>query len=220
MPIGVQLRHIADVVRLLVVVEVLLVEAHVLARGGVPVAIVHVGALQLACSLVLLDNGGEGDNLVAVQHGLILHAALAGVLNHPVVVGTGLGVSEAAGVFQVAVHGIGLVEVHHAELVVDGSGNLCALGVGVAVHLDELEGELAGLNGATFQVLMNLRVDVALLIGRLATGRIHTIACGTHHAEGVGVVELYHRRLLRQLRESNERGIQVIGVTDNLMVGL
>ena len=91
-PIGVQLRHIADVARLGLVVGVLLVEADVLVGRSIPPAVVHIGAHQLAGRLVLFDDRGEGDHLVAVQHGLIVHAALAGVLDDAVVVGAGLGV--------------------------------------------------------------------------------------------------------------------------------
>ena len=92
MPIGVQLRHIANVARLGLVVGVLLVEADVLVGRSIPPAVVHIGAHQLAGRLVLFDDRGEGDHLVAVQHGLIVHAALAGVLDDAVVVGAGLGV--------------------------------------------------------------------------------------------------------------------------------
>ena len=68
-----------------------------------------------------------------------------------------------------------LVEVDHAELVVSSGGDELALGVVVVRHLNELEGELARLDGAALEVLDDLRIDVAHLIDRLAASSVHAI---------------------------------------------
>ena len=210
MPIGVQLRYIADVARLGLVVGVLLVEADVLVGRGVPPAVVHIGTHQLARCLILFDNRGEGDHLVAVQHGLVVHAALAGVLDDAVVVGAGLGISQAAGVLEGAGDVVRLVEVDHAELVVSSGGDELALSVVVVRHLNELEGELARLDGAALEVLDDLRIDVAHLIDRLAAGRIHAVAGSADQIVGVGVVE--RRAFTFRQNQRVQRGVEVVSV--------
>ena len=216
-PIGVQLRHIADVARLGLVIGVLLVEADVLVGRGVPPAVVHIGAHQLARCLILFDNRGEGDHLVAVQHGLVVHAALAGVLDDAVVVGAGLGVGQAAGVLEVAGNVVRLVEVDHAELVVGSGGDELALGVVVVRHLDELERELAGLDGAALEVLDDLRVNIAHLVDRLAAGRVHAVARRADQVVGVGVVE--RRALAFGKRQRVQRGVEVVSITEQRFGG-
>ena len=213
MPIGVQLRHIADVARLGLVVGVLLVEANVLVGRGIPPAVVHIGAHQLARRLILFDDRSESDHLVAVQHGLVVHAALAGVLDDAVVVGAGLGVGQAAGVLEVAGNVVRLVEVDHAELVVGSGGDELALGVVVVRHLDELERELTGLDGAALEILDDLRVDVAHLVNRLAASRVHAVAGSADQVVGVGVVE--RRAFAFRQNQRVQRGVEVVSVAEH-----
>ena len=168
------------------------------AGGGVfGVGILEVVALLLieGAVLVLADHGDELHDLGGVGDRGVL--CLAGRLAHRVGVGAGGGEAQAGGVVGVARDVVGAVEVDHAGLVVGGRGDH-----GARLVVDELEGELARLEGAALEHLDDLRVDVADLVGlgHGAVGRAHGVAA---QREGRLVVVIVVGRLHVAVERAN-----------------